>query len=75
MRVSVSRPARSAVASVYDALGRRVAVLHDGPLPAGAHDFALATSRLTPGVYVVHVRVTPDDGAMWTAVGRVTVAR
>ena len=68
--------AASAVAPVYDALGRRVAVLHDGPLVAGAHAFALGASRLAPGVYVVQVRVAPErGGAVWTAVRRVTVAR
>ena len=74
VRVSVSGPAR-AVASVYDALGRRVAVLHDGPLAAGARDFAFEASRLAPGVYVVHVRVRPDVGVVWTEVRRITVAR
>ncbi len=76
VRVSVSMPARSAVVAVYDALGRRVVVLHDGPLAAGAHDFALAASALAPGVYVVQVRVVPEDGtAAWTEVRRVTVTR
>ena len=74
VRVSVSGPV-SAVASVYDALGRRVAVLHDGPLAAGAHDFAFEASRLAPGVYVINVRVRPDTGAAWTEVRRITVAR
>lgn len=76
VRVSVSTPARSAVASVYDALGRRVGVLHDGPLTTGAHDFALAASALAPGVYVVQVRVSPEGGAAaWTEVRRITVTR
>ena len=76
VRVSVSTAARSAVASVYDALGRRVGVLHDGPLGAGAHDFALAASSLAPGVYVVQVRVSPEGGtASWTEVRRVTITR
>ncbi|HLT47751.1 MAG TPA: T9SS type A sorting domain-containing protein [Rubricoccaceae bacterium] len=39
---------------VYDALGQRVAVLHDGPLAAGsAHRFTLDGSALASGVYVV----------------------
>ncbi|MGB3544360.1 T9SS type A sorting domain-containing protein [Rubrivirga sp.] len=40
-------------AAVYDALGREVAVLHNGVLGAGDHGFS--TSRLTPGLYVVRV--------------------
>jgi hypothetical protein len=39
--------------ALYDVLGREVAVLHDGPLAAGAHRLALDASRLPPGVYVV----------------------
>ena len=39
--------------SVFDALGRRVAVLHDGPLAAGARTFQLGGEGLAPGVYVV----------------------
>src|SRR5690606_15086059 len=39
---------------VYDALGKRVALLHDGPLAAGgAHRLALDGSALAAGVYVV----------------------
>ncbi len=75
--VRLTLPSSSvAVALVYDALGRRVAVLHDGPLAAGAHPFALDASVLAPGVYVVHVRVSPEGGAVsWTAVRRLTVTR
>ena len=44
------------VIDVVDALGRRVAVLHDGPLGAGAeHRFVLAAVALPAGVYVVRV--------------------
>ncbi len=42
---------------VFDALGRRVAVLFDGPAPAGA-TASLAAPDLAPGVYVV--RLTAD---------------
>ena len=39
--------------AVYDVLGRRVAVLHAGPLDAGPHAFRLDRGDLPPGVYVV----------------------
>jgi len=55
---------------VFDPLGRRVAVLHDGPLATGTHPFELATSDLSPGVYVV--RAKTDAGV---ASSRLTVAR
>jgi hypothetical protein len=38
--------------AVFDALGRRVATLHAGPLPAGTHAFAWKEGAL-PGVYFV----------------------
>jgi hypothetical protein len=39
--------------AVYDAVGRRIAVLHDGPLPAGDHALRLDGGSLPSGVYVV----------------------
>ncbi len=38
---------------VFDVLGRRVAVLHDGPVAAGTHRLVLDTAGLPAGVYVV----------------------
>ena len=52
--VSVAIPAAGAVSvAVVDLLGRRVAVLHDGPLGAGTHVLRLDAARLPAGVYVV----------------------
>ena len=44
-------------ASVFDALGRRVMVLHEGNLEAGTHAFVLDPDRsgLPTGVYVIRV--------------------
>ena len=42
-------------AALYDVLGRRVAVLHDGALAAGAHTLAVDASSLPAGVYVARV--------------------
>jgi hypothetical protein len=54
--------------AVYDALGRRVAVLHDGPLAAGrAHALPFDGAGVAPGVYVVRVR-----GERFQATTRVT---
>ncbi|GAB5536390.1 MAG: hypothetical protein Rubg2KO_26390 [Rubricoccaceae bacterium] len=40
-----------------DALGRRVALVHDGPLPAGRHQLAFDADGLAPGLYLAHVQV------------------
>ncbi|HLA62818.1 MAG TPA: T9SS type A sorting domain-containing protein, partial [Rhodothermales bacterium] len=56
--------------SVFDALGRRVAALVDGPLGAGAHTLRLDTAALPAGVYVA--RVTAGTQA---ATHRLTVVR
>ncbi|MDX1419634.1 MAG: T9SS type A sorting domain-containing protein [Rubricoccaceae bacterium] len=57
-------------AEVFDALGRRVAVLHDGPMEAGARALVFDGTSLPAGVYVVRV-----TGEQFTAVRRVTLAR
>ena len=55
--VSLSQASPSAVrVEVLDALGRRVAVLHDGPAAEGPHAFVLNAGALAPGVYVVVAR-------------------
>lgn len=41
--------------AVYDALGREVAVLHDGEAEPGAHEATLAAGALAAGAYVVRV--------------------
>ena len=50
---------------LYDALGRRVGLLADGPFAAGTHTVPVDASRLAPGVYVVRLE----------AAGRVTTRR
>ncbi len=75
VRISVAEPAAAASVSVYDALGRRVAVQHDGPMTAERHDLAFEAGSFAPGINVVQVRVTPETGAAWTEVRRVSVAR
>jgi len=51
--VTLTLPSAQALrVAVVDALGRTVAVLHDGPLAAGRHRLALPAT-LAPGVYAV----------------------
>jgi len=52
LTLSLAR-AQAVRVEAYDALGRRVALLHDGVLPAGAHRLTLDGAVLPPGVYVV----------------------
>lgn len=55
----------------FDALGRQVAALHDGPLAASqTRRLSLDASGLPAGVYVVRV-----TGESFTTARRVTVAR
>ena len=52
--VTVAMPTAGPVrVEAFDALGRRVALLHDGPLAAGTHTLGLDAAALPPGVYVV----------------------
>jgi hypothetical protein len=55
IRFSVPRPGPAQVA-VYDATGRRVALLADRAFDAGACDVAWNGAGLTPGVYFVRLR-------------------
>ena len=67
--LTVSRSA-SARAVVYDALGREVAVVHDGPA-SGRSTLAVAAGTLAPGVYVL--RLTSPAGMVarsFTVAGR-----
>ncbi len=56
--------------ALFDVLGRRVMVLHDGPLAAGSHALTVDGAGLPSGVYVVRA-----SGAGFTASRRVTVVR
>ena len=55
---------------VFDLLGRRALVLHDGPVTAGRRTFEVAADALAPGAYVVRAH-----GAEGTATRRLTVTR
>jgi len=47
--------AQRAEVALLDVRGRRVAVLHDGPLAAGRHAFRLAIAALPSGVYFLRL--------------------
>ena len=49
--------------AAYDALGREVAVLHDGPLGAGQHAVRFDAAGLAPGAYVVRATTIGGLGA------------
>ncbi len=56
--VAFELPASAGVRlAVYDVLGRRVALVVDGPTAAGTHAATIRTDGLTPGVYVVRLEV------------------
>jgi hypothetical protein len=68
--VAVETSGSEARVEVIDVLGRTVAVLADGALPAGRHEVDFATGALPSGVYFV--RLTTDE-AMQTR--KLTVVR
>jgi len=55
LTLSLARPSPVCVA-VYDLLGREVALLYEGALPAGTHVLPFDGSALPAGVYVVRAR-------------------
>ena len=54
LRLTLPRPGPARV-EVFDTLGRRVALLHDGPLAAGTTALRLDGAALPPGLYVARV--------------------
>ena len=62
--------AQAVEASLYDVLGRRVAVLHDGPLGAGTHTLSVHGPALPAGVYVARV-----SGASFSVSKTLTLVR
>ena len=51
--LSLAHAREAVIVEVFDLLGRRVALLHDGPLSAGTHRFTFDSTELPAGVYVV----------------------
>ena len=58
-------------ATLYDLLGRRIAVLHDGPVAAGSPlDISVSGASLQPAVYFVRI-----EGEEFVTTQRVVKAR
>lgn len=57
--------------SVHDALGRRVALLHDGSIRAGTYTLTVAADNLPPGLYLVRA----TDGRGQTATRSISLVR
>lgn len=57
--------------AVHDALGRRVALLHDGALRAGTYTLSLNANALPPGLYLIRA----TDGRGTTATRSVALVR
>ena len=57
--------------AVHDALGRRVALLHDGALRAGSYTLTLNANGLPPGLYLIRA----TDGRGVTATRSVALVR
>ncbi len=69
--IRFTTPASGAVRlTVYDLLGRRIATLADGELPAGTHPVEWRTGGLASGIYVLRLEA---DGAVRTR--RITLVR
>ena len=69
VRLALRSQANVRVAA-YDALGREVFLLHDGPIAEGATSLPLATSGWPPGVYVLRA-----TAAAWSSTVRLVVSR
>jgi hypothetical protein len=62
--------AQDVTVDLFDVLGRRVATVHEGPLPVGTHRVVIEARGLPAGVYVVRA-----DGEAFRFAQRVTLVR
>ena len=70
LTLTIDEPTTLSVA-VHDALGRRVALLHDGDLAAGTYTLRVGAGDLPPGLYLVRA----TDGRGQTATRSVSLIR
>lgn len=70
-RIRYTLPESSAARLVlYDLLGREVARVDEGLYPAGLREVTLDASRLTPGLYIVHLQAVGKS-----VISRITVVQ
>jgi hypothetical protein len=67
-------PTRARVA-VFDLLGREVAVLIEGDLPAGRTSFDMGAGGMAPGIYLIRALLESPGGAAQTLVRRLAIVR
>ncbi len=70
LQLTVDRATNLSVA-VYDALGRRVALIHDGDVRPGTYTLRVDAGNLPPGLYLVRA----TDGRGQTATRSVSLVR
>ncbi|MEL6614982.1 MAG: T9SS type A sorting domain-containing protein [Bacteroidota bacterium] len=71
MSVEVQVPVAGALTvDLFDVLGRRVATLHEGPVPSGRQRLAVDVSAVPAGVYILRAMASGEAATV-----RVTVAR
>ncbi|NNF59338.1 MAG: T9SS type A sorting domain-containing protein, partial [Rhodothermaceae bacterium] len=63
IRMQLDEPQHVAL-TVYDALGRRVAVLADGARPAGTHSVPFDAGALAAGTYLVRLQTASGSDRM-----------
>jgi hypothetical protein len=61
--------------TVYDVMGRQVALLAEGGYDAGRHELHFDARDLSSGVYLVRATVTTDQGDLHTFTATVTLAK
>jgi hypothetical protein len=59
---TLERPATVRLA-VFDALGRRAALVAEGARPAGSHELRVDTGALAPGVYLIRLEADGESAA------------
>lgn len=74
--VALTNPEAAGVrVELFDVAGRRVALLHEGPLAAGTRTFRFEGTGLGSGTYIVRAQLVPEGGSVQTFIRRLTLVR